>query len=223
MGFRVLLGVGSLLALLAVSVLVAIMLVVGLKDDESHLNGRDVPYASAIAAATLNAKGIANDQRGFLMTGDPKFVDEADRRIGAARLAFAAAASAADDGQYLAVSQARAGFEAWVRAVRGEIATFKSGNHAAAISTSLGPDRESRKAYELSLARAQALGANSIRSATSSVAAASSRSVRILLAYLLVALAIGSGVAYWLVRTIAIPVHRLVALLAAAQPAATPY
>ena len=60
-GFQVVLGAGSLLALLVVSILIAIFLVVGLKHDEAHLTDRDVPYASAVATAALNAKGVAND------------------------------------------------------------------------------------------------------------------------------------------------------------------
>jgi methyl-accepting chemotaxis protein len=219
MGFQVLLGVGGLLALLAASMVVAIFLVVGLKHDETHLNDRDVPYASAVATAALNAKGIANDQRGFLLTGDNKFIDEADRRISDARAAFATAANAAaDPTQRQAVNQAHAGFEGWVRALHGEVAAFQTGDHRGAITASLGPDRALRKTYEQSLARAQALGASSIQSARSSVAAASSRSVTILVACLLVALTIGVGVAFWLVRSIAMPVSRLVAILGGDLP-----
>jgi methyl-accepting chemotaxis protein len=219
MGFQVLLGVGGLLALLAASMLVAIFLVVGLKHNETHLNDRDVPYASAVATAALNAKGIANDQRGFLLTGDPKFIDEADRRISAARAAFAAAANAAaDPTQRQTVNEAHVGFERWVQAVHGEFAAFQTRGHQGAITASLGPDRALRKTYEQSLARAQALGASSIQSARSSVAAASSRSVTILVACLLVALTIGIGVAFWLVRSIAMPVSRLVAILGADLP-----
>jgi methyl-accepting chemotaxis protein len=218
MGFQVLLGAGSLLALLAVSILVAIFLVVGLKADEAHLNDRDV-YASAVAAAALNAKGIANDERGFLMTGDRKFIQEADHRISDARAAFAGAASAAvGAAQRQAVTEARAAFERWVQAVQGEFATFQAGDHQGAVAASLGPDRALRKSYEQSLASAQALGANSIQSASSSFATASSRSVKILVAYLLVALIIGIGVASWLVRSVALPVSRLVAILGADLP-----
>ncbi len=205
MGFQVLLGVGGLLVLLAASMLVAIFLAVGLKHNETYLDDRDVPYAGAVATAALNAKGIANDQRGFLLSGDPKFIDEADRRISDARAAFAAAANAAaDPSQRHAVNQAHAGFE--------------TGDHQGAITASLGPDRALRKTYEQSLARAQALGASSIQSARSSVAAASSRSLRILVACLLVALTIGVGVAFWLVRSIAMPVSRLVAILGGDLP-----
>jgi methyl-accepting chemotaxis protein len=219
MGFQVLLGVGGLLVLLAASMLIAIFLVVGLKHNETHLNDRDVPYASAVATAALNAKGIANDQRGFLLTGDPKFIDETDRRISDARAAFAAAPNAAaDPTQRQAVNEAHTGFERWVQAVHGEFAAFQTGDHQGAITASLGPDRALRKTYEQSLARAQALGASSLQSARDSVAAASSRSVTILVVCLLVALTIGVGVAFWLVRSIAMPVSRLVAILGADLP-----
>jgi methyl-accepting chemotaxis protein len=211
-GFQAVLGVGALLALLAVSGLVAMVLVLNLKHDETHLNDRDVPYASAVAAATVNAKGIANDERGFLLTGDPKFLQEADRRIGDARAAFAVAVgSAADSGQRQAANQARVGFERWVQAIRGEFATFRAGDRQSAIVASIGPDRALRKTYEGSLARAQTLGVNSIQSARNSVAAALSRSVWTILACLLVALVIGVGVSFWLVRSIALPVYRLTA------------
>jgi methyl-accepting chemotaxis protein len=177
------------------------------------------PHANAVAAATLHAKGIANDERGFLMTGDPKFLEEADRRIGDARAAFAVAASSpADAGQRQAVNEAREGFERWVLAVRGEFATFQAGDHQGAIAASLGPDRALRKAYEASLASAQALGASSIQSARNSVAVALSRSVWIILACLLVALVIGAGVSFWLVRSIAMPVYRLAAILGGDAP-----
>jgi hypothetical protein len=76
-----------------------------------------------------------------------------------------------------AVNEAREGFERWVLAVRGEFATFQAGDHQGAIAASLGPDRALRKAYEASLASAQALGASSIQSARNSVAVALSRSV----------------------------------------------
>jgi hypothetical protein len=91
--------------------------------------------------------------------------------------------------------------------------TFRAGDRRGAVTAALGPDRALRKTYERSLAWAQALGASSIQSARSSVAAASSRSVAILVGCLLAALTIGVGVACWLVRSIARPVARLVAIV----------
>ena len=214
-----LLGAGSLVGLLVACMLVAIVLVAGLQAGETHLNGRDVSYTTAVAAAALSAKGIANDERGFLLTGDRGFIGEAGHRMRGARAAFAGAVSAADSlAQRQAVTQARAAFERWVRAVHGEFATFRAGDRHGAVTASLGPDRALRKTYERSLARAQALGASSIQSARSSVAAASSRSVMILVACLLAALAIGMGVALWLVRSIARPVARLAAIVGGDLP-----
>jgi methyl-accepting chemotaxis protein len=122
---------------------VAILVVVALKADEQHLNDRDVPYASA---AAVNAKDIANDQRGFLLTGDPTFIHEADRRASDARAAFAVAATAAvDPAQRQAVSDARSGLERWVQAMRGEVAIFRAGDRRGAVAAPLGPDRALRK------------------------------------------------------------------------------
>lgn len=219
MGLQVVLGAGSLVGLLVVCMLVAIVLVMGLQVGEARLNDRDVSYASAVAAAALGAKGIANDERGFLLTGDPGFIAEAGHRTRGARAAFAVAVSAADGAaQRQAVGRARAAFERWVQAVHGEFVTFQAGDRHGAVTASLGPDRALRKTYEHSLTRAQALGASSIQSARSSVAAASSRSVAILVACLLAALTIGIGVALWLVRSIARPVARLVAIVGGDLP-----
>jgi hypothetical protein len=157
--YQVVLGVGSLLALLVTAMLVAIALVVTLKTGERHGDDRELPYASAVATAVP--------------------ID-----------------AAADPAQRRAVNDARLGFERWVQTMQGEFATFQAGDRHSAIATSLGPDRALRKTYERSLANAQALGADSTESATSSAAATSSRWAWILVACLLAALVIGVGVAF---------------------------
>jgi methyl-accepting chemotaxis protein len=218
MGLQVWLGVGALCALMATSVLVGVFLIVGLKRHESHLNDRVVPYARAVASAALNAKGVANDERGYLMTGDQKFVDEAESRIRDARAWFAASvAAASSDAQRRAATEASTGFQRWVTTVRGEFAASQTTGRRGSITASVGPDRALRKRYEAALARAQALGDGAIRSGDQSVEAASSRSITILLVCLLVALTIGVGIAYWLVRSIAVPVARLVAIFSVAE------
>jgi methyl-accepting chemotaxis protein len=191
----------------------------GIKGDEARLNGQDVPFVSAVAEAALNAQSAANDQRGFLLTGEGGFITEADTRIGLARVAFdAAAAAAMSTDQRHAVDEARASFERWVRVVQQEIATFRAGNHSGPVQASLGPDRQLRKSYEQWLTTAQALGSRSIQSSDSSVSAALPQSVRTLLGGLVITLAVGLGVGFWLVRSIAMPVYRLVAMLTPAEP-----
>ena len=211
---QVLVGIGGLLALVAAAVVMAVLLIVGLRNDAAELAGSQVEYATAVETAALNAKGIANDERGFLMSGRAEFLRQIEDRTAAARAAFAAAALEAGDGpRRRAVDEASAGFERWIDALNAELVTFRAGDREAAVTASLGPTRALRKTYEASLARADALGHRGIESATSSVSATSSRSVAILLVYLLVALTAGVGVTLWIVRAILRPAYTVLRLL----------
>jgi hypothetical protein len=66
-------------------------------------------------------------------------------------------------------------------------------------------DGQLRKTYERSLADAYALGVRSSSDATDSLTASASRSVIALLVYLALALLIGVGIAFWVVRAILKP------------------
>jgi CHASE3 domain sensor protein len=207
---QVLLGLGSLVALLAGAVGVAVFLIVSLEDDTSYLSDRHVRYATAIHQAALEAKGIANNERGFLISGNPEFVKELEAHTVEAREAFAAANGyAVGAREREAVGEARAGFERWLRALRPEFAAYRAGFRQRAVEMSLGPTRQLRKANEQSLARAHALGLRSVESATNSVSASASRSVTILLVYLAFALVLGLAIAFWIVRTLLKPAYRL--------------
>jgi hypothetical protein len=91
---------------------------------------------------------------------------------------------------------------------------FRAGGHADAIAAALGPNRTVRKSYEHALAQAHTVAARAVDSGQTSIAAASGRSVTILLACLLAALVIGLGVAVWVVRTILRPVYALLTIFA---------
>jgi methyl-accepting chemotaxis protein len=213
-GYQAVLGAGGLLALLAVSVVIAIVLISDLVNRENRLTQNDAPFTQAVADAALYAKGVANDQRGFLMSGDASYIDEANERIAEARSAFARARlSAAAGAQRDSVDLAGSGFEQWVAAVQDEFRTFQAGDRQSAVNASLESDRALRKVYEQALAQAQALGDDSIEAATNSLSIDASRSVHILWAWLALALALGGAVAYWLVRSVAMPLLRLVTLL----------
>lgn len=213
LGIQVAAGIGGLLCVVALSVLIAVLLVLGLRGDHAQLNDHSVPYTNAVAAAALNAKGIANDERGYLMSADRRFVVQLEARIPKARAAFAKAAVAADQpGERAAIFDASTGFERWIESLNRELAMFQEGNRRGAIQSALGPGRTLRKSYERSLARAQALGDSAIQSGRDSVDSASSRSVTILLACLLAALVLGIGFALWIMRTILRPVHTLLTL-----------
>jgi methyl-accepting chemotaxis protein len=217
---QVLAGVGGLVVLVAVAVGIAVVLVQSLGHGAAELTDREVEYARAIDAAALRAKAMANDERGFLLGGGDAFMERFERRAVRVQESFAAAVPAADDReQRVAVSEARAGFERWLGAVRAEVATYRAGDREAAVTSALGPTRDLRYDYEASLRHAQRLGASAIETSANSVSTASSQSVVILLVYLGVALVVAVAVAAWLVRRILRPVDALLAIFA--EPGST--
>jgi methyl-accepting chemotaxis protein len=206
---QVLIGVGGLLALLALAVGVAAFLIVSLEDDATDVSDRHVEYASAVHVAALSAKSMANHHRGYLLSGDSEFLDEIDAESSVARSAFAAAARhAVSASQRDTVEEARVGFERWMPAMRADIDEYRAnrdGSRERAIKASLGSTRELRKIYERSLTEAYDLGVRSIDSANNDLSASASRGVTILLAYLAFALVVGVAVALWVVRAILRP------------------
>jgi methyl-accepting chemotaxis protein len=206
---QVLIGVGSLLALLAVAVGLAVLLIVSFEDDATGDAQRHVQYAAAIHEAALSAKSIANHQRGFLLSGNPEFPSEIRTETEIARSKFTQAESYAADSQQAAVAKSRAEFETWLVAMQADLATYRRGEQERAIRQSLGSTRQLRKTYEQSLAHAYALGVRSIESTTDSLSSSATRSVTLLLSYLAFALLVGIAIALWVVRTLLRPAFRL--------------
>jgi CHASE3 domain sensor protein len=207
---RVLIGLGSLVALLAGAVGVAVFLIAALEGDTRDLSDRPFQYATAIHQAALDAKALANHERGFLISGDEEFVEQLEVEAADARAAFTAAERYAVDARVRqATVEARAGFERWLTSSQRDITAFRAGDEEAAIKSSLTTTRELRKTYEESLRRAHALGLQSIDAARNSLSESASRSVTLLLVYLAVALVAGVAVAIWVVRWILRPAHAL--------------
>jgi len=86
--------IGGLVVLVALCGAVAVALVVKLGDDGERLADRSA-YTENIAAAALDAKSVANDERGYLITGEEHFRLEAERGISDATTQFRAATAAA--------------------------------------------------------------------------------------------------------------------------------
>jgi CHASE3 domain sensor protein len=196
---RSLAAIGLLLAVLAVSIVVAVVSIVGLRSDRTVLQDTNVPYSVAIATAALNAKGMANDERGYLLSGRREFLDLLDQHLLNVRTAFAAAAFAADGArQHGAVEQSHARFERWVLAIRGQFKAFQSGRREAAARAALGQGREQRRSYEASLVDAEAAGLTPIKLKNNPFV--STGWVAILLLSLLLAVAICVALTVWLLR-----------------------
>ena len=202
-------AVAGLVALLAVSTAVAVLLTLSLREQQAELQHSNVPYARAIATAALTAKAIANDERGYLISGNAMFVTQLEERAGKVRVALAGALRAADgaraaSGGRRSLGRVRALAARRARAVRG----YRAGQRDASIAEALGPGRALRKSYEASLARAQVLADSAIQSNQESAAATSKRTIAILVGCLLVGLLVGVWLAVCLVRAILEPGYR---------------
>ena len=209
---QVVVALGSLVAMLVVAVVIGMLLVSRVGGDALSTAERQLQFAMSVDDAALNGKAIANDQRGFVISGSEEFLAQIEVRARLAREAFAAAAQAADSAQRRALDEARTGFERWLIALDSDVAAYRSGDRAGPAPSSIG-STGLRSAYESSLAEAQALAEHGVASATSAVSDASTRSVAILLAYLIVAVTIGLHVTIWTLRTILQPSYSLLRIL----------
>lgn len=189
---------GTALILLAVGMLMAAIFMTRLGADAADLTERQVRYATALSAAALNAKGIANDERGYLLSGNEEFVAEIDIREDVARDAFAQAAEAAGPDQSRRIVEAYEAFELWLAAVEDEIALYRSGERDQAMDASLGPTRELRKTYEAMLSTV-ALTQSGVPSASAAVSDEATTAIVVLLGFLVAATIIGLVVTGWAV------------------------
>jgi len=207
-------GILVMLLVIAIALAVAFIILLGTSASAAERHGR---YTASVNAAALYAKTLANDERGFFISGDVAFVNQMDGGIELARANFAAAAEAASPNQRATLAEAREGFERWLAAVQAEIAVYQAGDEDAAIATSLGPTRTMRHAYEGWLADASSLGVVAFQDATASVGTASGISVIVLIIYLVVAVAIAVAISLWVLRTVLRPAYALFHMLSDAH------
>ena len=215
MGIQVVLAAAVLLAIVTASLVAAILVVRHIDNDETSLNRRDAAYGQALTSAALAENAIGSASRTVLQGGDPSSEQRVD---GAARRAEAAldtaSSSATNSAQRAAIDDLRGQFGQWLTAVRRDLATYDRGDRARALADSSGSTLALGDTLDDSMIHAQELSTASIQAAASRIASESSRSVKILLAALVAALAAGAIVTYWLVRTIARPLYRIVEFLA---------
>jgi methyl-accepting chemotaxis protein len=197
---KALLAIGLLVALVSTAVAIAVFSI-RFSNQQADLQDHNVTFAVAIANASLHAKGMANDERGYLLSGAPRYREQIEQRLLNVRTAFAAATIAAGgETQSQAVAEAHAGFEDWVWALQSELKTFDSGERKRATEASFETLRPLRKQYESSLARASAVASTAIQQRRYSFA--SSQWVITFLAFLVVVLSIGVVALFSLTRAL---------------------
>jgi methyl-accepting chemotaxis protein len=209
----VLLGIGGLVLLFGVVVGLALFLVVELKEHEAKLNDRDIPFSVSIAEVALDSKAAANDERGFLLTSDKRFLAEFRADTHATREALSdAAAMAPTAAQRTTVLAARRRFDRWAASVGREFAALRSGDRSAAVAAAVGPHRALRKQYEQSIAQAHAHALVVVSTAARKIDKRSNDDIVILVVLLVSTLTIGTAVAIWLVRSVVRPISSLLAI-----------
>ncbi len=135
-------------------VVTGLMSLAGINDLKTTRNDelkRGVPYITSLNNAALEAKAGANDERGFLIDGDPEFRDESLGRQAKVDAYLATAASLAAAPQQATIEQIKASTDSWFAALNAEFALFQT-NRKAATTAALGTNRDLRKAYEVELA-----------------------------------------------------------------------
>src|SRR5581483_8516075 len=163
--------------------------------------------------AALAAKSAATDERGFLLSGDPKFRTEAVGRRDAeqAGLAAARAASLSSD-QVRAVDQVNTGLAAFNAGLDHEFDLYGS-SPKQAVALALGANRDLRKTYETAITAAtDAAKATNTRAAAAADQQASTLRV-LLLVLLALTVLIGAAAAWLLSRAVNRPLHSTVEVL----------
>ncbi len=191
-----------LLTLMGALVAIAVTTINGLQDAQQKVADNAVPYLQGLSDAALAAKSAANDERGYLLTRDPKYATEAVGRRGeeAAGLAQARAraVNAAETDAVDAIESALATFNA---ATDKEFALVPT-DPAAAQELALGPNRELRKKYETAFSDAIALAKQWVTATTAENDRLAERSRTLLLTALLIMVGLGSAIAWLLARSI---------------------
>jgi methyl-accepting chemotaxis protein len=210
---RLLGGFGLLILLLAASTASGLAALGSLHDAKAAISDREVPFMSALQDVALKAKATANDERGYLLSGEQEFVDEASGRLDKLGQDIRAARAGATDEQRQDLDRVSGGIETWAAALRAEFAQFRL-DPAAATKAALGPNRGLRKAYEASLDRALAAAEQRVAASDRAYVQADRRARRSLMAFLAVALLAAVAAAWTVAASITRPLARTTATLA---------
>jgi methyl-accepting chemotaxis protein len=202
-------AIGVLIVLAIIGVVIAVWLLLDLRRATTDLTERDVDYAAAMGDVALISKTLANDERGFLISGSEEFREQFDGRIAQVHEAYERAYANADADQWLAVDRAQKSFEQWLNATRLNMDAFARGERDTAIEASLEETRVLRKEYEARLAGTQSLAAFAIETSREQVAGSVTRAVAILIGYLVVAMVVGLLIAAWIARSVLLPAGEL--------------
>ena len=176
--------------------------------------GHEVPYITGLQSAALGAKAAANDERGFLISGEQGFRDEVQERLTRVRASLAQARGAATtDQQRQAVDKIRQGIEGWFTAIETEFDQYET-DKPGALKAAFGPNRELRKSYEKLLDAETMAAADRLSRGQDFTRAVNAARLQVLV-LLLTGLALALCFALYLAHLIVVPLRRVARVLRA--------
>ncbi len=211
---RVVAAVSAVLLLLAATGGIAVARLQSLRSAQAAADASSL-LVGHLLQAQLAARAAANDERGYLLTGDPKFAKEQRGRAPLVTQALQDAAAIAP-AESEAIGKVAADYAAWQTAVDAEFATFDK-DRAAALEASLGPNRDLRKTFETDLSALQKAEDATRRANVASADAAARSTVTLLLCILGASLVVGGVVGVALLRSVRRPLARAVEVLTKAS------
>jgi len=120
----------------------------GLRDARAAELSTSLPYMNALDDVAITAKAAANDERGYLLTGDQDFRDEVAGRLDSIDgLLQDARAAAATPAELSFLEELDTGLATWSDSMTAEF-DLAGTDRGAAISLAMGTTRDLRKAYE---------------------------------------------------------------------------
>ncbi len=208
---RLYIGVAAFVVVALVSSVTSLVLTGHLATAENELGNRATPYVTALGDAATGLKATANDERGFMLTGDAEFVTEINekRKPGVEEdLAAAEKLYPAGSPQAKGVAELRGKINAWYAQLDKEFA-LRATDPEAASAEALGASRDIRKDYEKSLdgLKEQALAGAAVAHSTFSSESALAKQVAI--GALVLSLLLGGAIGWWLVSSIRGPLAEL--------------
>jgi methyl-accepting chemotaxis protein len=210
---RLVASVGVLLAMIATVVGTAVLTVNSLQAANHEVSERAVPYLQGLSDAALAAKAAANDERGFLITGDRTFADEAVSRRSAEQAGLAQArTSAVSDRTRAAVDAIDRELSRFNALLDEEFALYST-DRAQAMTRSFGVNRDQRKAYEARFADAITLAKQHVAAQVADNDRGAARSRTVLAVVLLLSIVLGALAAGLLAASVTRPLAAAVGVL----------
>ncbi|WP_369832100.1 CHASE3 domain-containing protein [Blastococcus sp. TBT05-19] len=118
-----------------------------LRDARAQELSTALPYLNSLHDIGLTKKATANDERGYLLTGDPEFLPEIEERLAKVDGYLEEARAASNGAQTAYLDELEAGLDAWSGSMQAEFQLFAQ-NPEAGIALAFGETRDLRKTYE---------------------------------------------------------------------------